>query len=151
MPEVYLRSVAKYLEGGGALLVATGEAFTTDESLYRSPLSAVLPIRPTDELIDGRFVPELTDAGKRHPITAGLAGGQSSWGPWYRIVESEVIGGDILMSGPAGEPLLIVDRVKDGRVATLMSDQAWLWSKGCLLYTSPSPRDQRGSRMPSSA
>ena len=25
------------------------------------------------------------------------------------------------------------------------------WSEGCLLYTSPSPRDQRGSRMPSSA
>ena len=24
-------------------------------------------------------------------------------------------------------------------------------SEGCLLYTSPSPRDQRGSRMPSSA
>ena len=24
-------------------------------------------------------------------------------------------------------------------------------STGCLLYTSPSPRDQRGSRMPSSA
>ena len=23
--------------------------------------------------------------------------------------------------------------------------------EGCLLYTSPSPRDQRGSRMPSSA
>ena len=25
------------------------------------------------------------------------------------------------------------------------------WGKSCLLYTSPSPRDQRGSRMPSSA
>ena len=25
------------------------------------------------------------------------------------------------------------------------------WSERCLLYTSPSPRDQRGSRMPSSA
>ena len=25
------------------------------------------------------------------------------------------------------------------------------WLTGCLLYTSPSPRDQRGSRMPSSA
>ena len=25
------------------------------------------------------------------------------------------------------------------------------WAEGCLLYTSPSPRDQRGSRMPSSA
>ena len=27
----------------------------------------------------------------------------------------------------------------------------WLQENGCLLYTSPSPRDQRGSRMPSSA
>ena len=25
------------------------------------------------------------------------------------------------------------------------------WNPNCLLYTSPSPRDQRGSRMPSSA
>ena len=25
------------------------------------------------------------------------------------------------------------------------------WTTNCLLYTSPSPRDQRGSRMPSSA
>ena len=25
------------------------------------------------------------------------------------------------------------------------------YPEGCLLYTSPSPRDQRGSRMPSSA
>ena len=27
----------------------------------------------------------------------------------------------------------------------------YLKFEGCLLYTSPSPRDQRGSRMPSSA
>ena len=27
----------------------------------------------------------------------------------------------------------------------------WVWGNTCLLYTSPSPRDQRGSRMPSSA
>ena len=27
----------------------------------------------------------------------------------------------------------------------------WVDVEGCLLYTSPSPRDQRGSRMPSSA
>ena len=33
-----------------------------------------------------------------------------------------------------------IQGIADGEVA-----------KGCLLYTSPSPRDQRGSRMPSSA
>ncbi len=130
LPAIHIREVANYVEDGGALLVATGEAFTTEESLYRSQLAGVLPIRPTDELIEGRFIPQLTDAGKRHPITNGLIGGASTWGPWYRIIESEVVGGDTLMSGPDGEPLLVIDRVKDGRVATVLSDQAWLWSKG---------------------
>ena len=31
------------------------------------------------------------------------------------------------------------------------ADSGDIFLKGCLLYTSPSPRDQRGSRMPSSA
>ena len=31
------------------------------------------------------------------------------------------------------------------------AQMAWLQFMTCLLYTSPSPRDQRGSRMPSSA
>ena len=39
------------------------------------------------------------------------------------------------------------DRVEDG---TMFGDLMSLL-KDCLLYTSPSPRDQRGSRMPSSA
>ena len=31
------------------------------------------------------------------------------------------------------------------------SGARFTWDSNCLLYTSPSPRDQRGSRMPSSA
>ena len=42
-----------------------------------------------------------------------------------------------------------------GEYAGLLVIRAWHRSRGqqerCLLYTSPSPRDQRGSRMPSSA
>ena len=35
---------------------------------------------------------------------------------------------------------------------TLPKPENGVWvDMGCLLYTSPSPRDQRGSRMPSSA
>ena len=37
----------------------------------------------------------------------------------------------------------------DGDVDILVADLEQV--KNCLLYTSPSPRDQRGSRMPSSA
>jgi hypothetical protein len=34
------------------------------------------------------------------------------------------------MSGPANKPLLVLDQVKKGRVAELMSDQIWLWARG---------------------
>ncbi len=34
------------------------------------------------------------------------------------------------MNGPDGVPLFVIDKVRDGRVAMLMSDQAWLWAKG---------------------
>ena len=42
------------------------------------------------------------------------------------------------------------DRIHSNRSYEDNSD-AWNQFKSCLLYTSPSPRDQRGSRMPSSA
>ena len=38
---------------------------------------------------------------------------------------------------------------KSGNVLT--KSDVIKWAMSCLLYTSPSPRDQRGSRMPSSA
>ena len=34
------------------------------------------------------------------------------------------------MSGPGGMPLLLLDRVEQGRAAMLMSDQIWLWARG---------------------
>ena len=36
-------------------------------------------------------------------------------------------------------------------LSTKITKTVFTWGEGCLLYTSPSPRDQRGSRMPSSA
>ena len=42
------------------------------------------------------------------------------------------------------------ERSFNGR-GMLLANPHFPWVGGCLLYTSPSPRDQRGSRMPSSA
>ena len=44
-----------------------------------------------------------------------------------------------------------VDKGLNWLAVHLNSETLDLWSRACLLYTSPSPRDQRGSRMPSSA
>lgn len=34
------------------------------------------------------------------------------------------------MSGPEETPLLVLDRAEKGRVAMMLSDQAWLWTRG---------------------
>lgn len=127
----YLQNVAQYVEEGGALLVATGPAFAEKESLYRSPLAAVLPARPTGETTHEAFTPALNEKGRRHPITSSFSGQQEkNWGKWFRIIDNKPISGNVLMEGPDAAPLLVIDKTGEGRVAMLMSDQAWLWAKG---------------------
>ncbi len=135
LPLVYLDNIARYVEEGGALLEAAGPEFASPYSLYRTPLSRVLPGRPTGEVFEAAFKPMLTDLGRRHPVTRGLMEqddrqAEPSWGRWLRQVDVEPRAGDVLMSGFAGRPLLILDRVGKGRVAQLLSDQAWLWARG---------------------
>lgn len=128
---VYLQNVARYVDDGGALLIATGPAFAEQESIYRSPLAAVLPTRPTGETTKEAFKPELNEKGRRHPITSSFSGKEDqTWGKWFRIIDNKPISGDVLMEGPDAAPLLVIDKIGEGRVAMLMSDQAWLWSKG---------------------
>ncbi len=130
LPAIYLDNVANYVTKGGAVLVAAGPDFATADSIYRSPLSPVLPARPTARVIEQRYRPEVTELGARHPVTADLGGGDH-WGAWLRQIEVEPeASGEVVMSGYEGKPLLILDRVGEGRVALLASDHAWLWSRG---------------------
>ncbi|OYW85070.1 MAG: hypothetical protein B7Z22_09300, partial [Hyphomonas sp. 32-62-5] len=124
----YLANMARYVSEGGALLIAAGEDFSGPASLARSPLASVLPAAPTGVIRTGEFVPALTEAGKRHAVTAPLEG--LKWGGWMRYIEATAEAGDTVMSGPDGKPLLILDRVEKGRVGMLMSDQIWLWARG---------------------
>ena len=126
--QAYLANMSRYVADGGALLIVAGEQFAGPVSLARSPLASVLPASPTGIIRTGEFIPELTSAGRRHAVTAPLDG--QTWGGWMRYIEADAVGGDVLMNGPDGRPLLIVDRVSDGRVGMLMSDQIWLWAGG---------------------
>ncbi|WP_409917279.1 hypothetical protein [Hyphomonas sp.] len=126
--QAYLANMARYVADGGALLIVAGEQFAGPASLARSPLASVLPASPTGIIRTGDFIPALTSAGRRHAVTAPLDG--QRWGGWMRYIEATAVGGDVLMSGPDGRPLLIVDRVSNGRVGMLMSDQIWLWAGG---------------------
>ncbi len=136
---IYLDSVRRYVEGGGALLVAAGPDFATADSLYRSPLSEVLPLSPTARVIEEAFLPKITDLGQRHPVTEGLEAfsplqdAESPWGRWFRqveLTEKRRVEAQTLLSGYDDKPLLTLHRVAEGRVALLASDSVWLWDRG---------------------
>jgi hypothetical protein len=126
--QAYLANMSRYVADGGALLIVAGEQFAGPASLARSPLASVLPATPTGVIRTGSFKPQLTGPGKRHSVTAPLD--DTKWGEWMRYIEAEAVAGDVLIAGPEGRPLLIVDRVDKGRVGMLMSDQIWLWASG---------------------
>lgn len=129
---IYLDNVARYVEKGGALLIAAGPPFAGPFSLHRTPLASVLPARPTGDILDVGYTPAVSAAGRAHPITSGLAPDPSKpgWGRWFRLIDVVQVAGEKLMEGPDGRPLLLVDRVSEGRVALVLSDQTWLWARG---------------------
>jgi len=135
LPLGYYQNIATYVNDGGALLVSAGPEFSGVGSIYRTPLSAVLPAQPTGEVIAKPFQPMVTAQGFAHPVTRGLSGANSattppSWGRWFRLIGAQRITGQTVMSGPGDKPLLVLDRVGKGRVAEILSDQGWLWARG---------------------
>lgn len=138
LPTTYFHNIAEYVRQGGAFLEASGPDFADPFSIYRTPLGAILPGEPTGEVIERPFRPALTDDGQRHPVTAGLPGSanglngdeSAEWGQWFRQIAVQATSGATVMSGVETRPLLILDRVGEGRVAQLMSDQMWLWGRG---------------------
>jgi len=136
LPNAYLENIARYVEEGGALLESAGPASASALSLYRTPLGRIMPGEPTGRVLEDGFLPLLTQLGGRHPVTAGLPGANDpidalpSWGRWFRLVDATVGDGQILMTGPDEQPLLVLGRVGEGRVAQLLSDHVWLWARG---------------------
>ena len=122
--------VARYVEGGGALLVASGPEFWGRGGLAaQRNLSPVLPALPTGPAAEGSFAPVRTPLGARHPVTAPL-GEEAAWGRWLRFVPTAQRSGSSLLATPGGDPLLVLDRVGEGRVALFNSDHVWLWARG---------------------
>lgn len=139
LPSLYIENIRSYVEAGGAVLFAAGPDFASADSLFRSPLGDVISAAPTGRVLEEPFTPRITDMGARHPVTEGLSAafpegedGLPTWGRWFRQVElsAPVGGGVTVMEGVGTRPLLVLERVGEGRLALLASDQAWLWSRG---------------------
>jgi hypothetical protein len=134
---LYYENIARYVEQGGALLVAAGDDYAGPMSLSRTPLSVVLPATPTGRVLERPFKARLSLDGSKHPVTRGLPGSEGggpgkepTWGRWFRQVDVSAGRGRTVMSGAEDRPLLVLDRKGSGRVALMLSDHAWLWARG---------------------
>ncbi len=133
---LYYDNISRYVENhGGALLIAAGDDYAGNLSIYRTPLAPVLPAVPTGRVLEEPFKAKITADGLKHPVTQGLPGagqpnGTPTWGRWFRQVEVRPDRGRTILSGAESQPLLVLDRKGKGRVALLTSDEAWLWARG---------------------
>jgi hypothetical protein len=135
LPRQYFDNVVQYVEEGGALLEAAGQSFASPLGLWQTPLARALPGEPTGNVLEVGFRPILSEIGHRHPVTAALPGAGDdgsppTWGRWFRQMDAIARQGEVLMTGIDNRPLLILRRHGEGRVAQLLSDQIWLWSRG---------------------
>ena len=132
LPPTYFANMVRYVRKGGAILIAAGPEFAGAESPAETPLRDLLPAFPTGKIIESDFLPRLTGDGQKHPVTRDLKGGASDppqWGEWLRQIETGNISGTSVMSGAQDQPLLILRRDGEGRVALLLSDHVWLWAR----------------------
>jgi hypothetical protein len=132
LPIAYFDNIARYVRAGGAVLVSAGPDYASNTSIWRTPLDSVLPAEPVG-VSEKPFYAELSDAGKRHPVTRGLEGSKSEpphWSRFFRTVETRNAITAPVMTGANGEPLLLLSRFGEGRVALLLTDHIWLWARG---------------------
>jgi len=132
LPLIYFDNIARYVRNGGAVLVAAGPDYASQTSIWNTPLETVLPAEPEGTMTEQPFLPQLTDQGKRHPVTRGLDNGQQPphWSHWFRLVDTTNVSGTTIMSGPDNKPLMVLGREGEGRIALLLSDHIWLWARG---------------------
>jgi hypothetical protein len=133
LPPVYLENIVRYVREGGALLLAAGPDFARSEGIFFSPIGRIAPARPDGNIIETGFRANVTDDGKKHPVTRGLVGADRSppaWAPWFRQISAHVRRGTSVMSGAEDRPVLVLSREGNGRVSELLSDQMWLWARG---------------------
>src|SRR3954463_9289041 len=133
LPVIYFDNIARYVREGGAVLVAAGPGYASPTSIWRTPLHGGLPAEPSGRTTEIPYFAQLTDLGKRHPVTRGLEGAESDpphWSQWFRLVDARTEKGTPVMKGPDDKPLLLLSREGEGRVALLLSDHIWLWARG---------------------
>lgn len=141
--EQYLDNIARYVEDGGALVLIGGDLAFEDLGYALPQLASLLPVdtRTRGTLEHEPYRPALTDAGRRHPITAWLGTADEGWAqlpalddhnPLAMNPRGESIGAAALLTHPddsdargTARPILAVAEPGRGRTMVLATGSTW--------------------------
>lgn len=139
----YVDNMAQYVLDGGALVLIGGDLAFSDQGYAAGRMASIMPVDTRTQLSaePGAFRPVLTEAGRRHPITAWLALASDGWGrlpelethnPLRMASHAPAIGGAALLVHPTARdrtnqprPLLAIAEPGKGRVLVLGSTETW--------------------------
>ena len=133
LPLLYFDNIARYVEEGGAVLIAAGPEFGEPTSIAATPLEKILPAIADGNVYEGPYRPQISELGEKHPVTRKLDGWdpeKPDWSRWFRSVGVQQESGDPIMTDENGSSILLLQHVNEGRVALLLSDHVWLWARG---------------------
>ncbi len=141
--EQYLDNIARYVEEGGAVVLIGGDLAFSDLGYGLPDLAGLMPVdtRTRAPLVHEAFSPSLTEAGRRHPITAWLAAADEGWAqlpaldnhnPLSPSPRGDAIGAASLLVHPDGtdargraRPILAVAEPGHGRTMVLATGSTW--------------------------
>jgi len=140
----YLPNIRNAVRDRGLGFVMTGGDQSFAGGGYAgTALEDIVPVRmDTGTVVDGRVAPELTEAGRLHPITDLSRGTGSNERLWRRLPEwtsvdctgGPVPGAAVLVTTdgvrcPGGQrsPLVVVMDAGDGRSMAIATESMWRW------------------------
>ncbi len=139
----HLGKLRDYVEAGGSFLMVGGDKSFDSGSYGGTPVSEILPVELSSipPRIEETFSLEklhakLTPIGASHPVMRIIPDERENEDYWKEMPEldgfNKVEGLKprvlSLLETPNGEPVLVLNRVKSGRVASFLSDSSWKWN-----------------------
>lgn len=142
-----LENLADFVRVRGHAFAMVGGTKSFDLGDYAgTPLADILPLEiglSEGLVLDTPFSAQLTDAGRRHPVTRLVEDDLENAAWWERLhpidganaVRGPAAGAAVLLHHPSAEtvgggpmPVLAVREVGAGRTLALTSDSSWRWS-----------------------
>jgi hypothetical protein len=124
------RSLVKFVDEGGSLILLGGDEAWSDHGFASTPLKELLPIQrdwstPPQE---GKFNATLTKEGQAHPALQSLVKKWTKPMPVLSIYPgSKPTAGATTVLSADNEPLIVTQRFGQGKVAAILSNSLWRW------------------------